>query len=314
MRTGINIKAKTISPILVLLLSLSLVINSCQQQSPAPLDKRLKVVATTSLVGDVVSQVGGDKISLEVLLPMGTDPHSFSPSPKDASMVTDASIVFANGVGLEEFLKPLMESTGGSSKVVEVSNGIVYRNIVEQDSRNKQPVDDPHTWMDPNNIIIWVDNITKALSEKDPNNAEFYLENARNYQEKLRELDKWIASEVSIVPDQNRKLVTDHMVFGYFADRYGFTQVGAIIPGFSSLAEPSAQDIAQIEDEISSMGVKAIFIGVGMNSSLAQRIADDTGTQLVYLYMHSLSDKRGKAQSYIDFMQYDVTTIVDALK
>jgi ABC-type Zn uptake system ZnuABC Zn-binding protein ZnuA len=311
---GIIIKAKLISPILVLLINLSLVINSCQQKSSAPLDTRLIVVATTSLVGDVVSQVGGDNITLEVLLPMGTDPHSFSPSPMDASKVTDASIVFANGVGLEEFLKPLMESTGGSSKVVEVSNGIVYRSIVEQDSRNNQPVDDPHTWMDPNNILIWVDNITKALSEKDPNNAEFYMENAQNYQEKLRELDKWIASEVSIVPEQNRKLVTDHMVFGYFADRYGFTQEGAIIPGFSSLAEPSAQDIAQIEDEIRSMGVKAIFIGVGMNSSLAQRIAYDTGTQLVYLYMHSLSDKEGKAGSYLDFMHYDVTTIVDALK
>ena len=92
------------------------------------------------------------------------------------------------------------------------------------------------------------------------------------------------------------------------------TQVGAIIPGFSSLAEPSAQDIAQIEDEIHSMGVKAIFINVGMNSNLAQRIADDTGTQLVYLYMHSLSDKGGVADNYIDFMRYDVTTIVDALK
>jgi ABC-type Zn uptake system ZnuABC Zn-binding protein ZnuA len=314
MSTGIIIKTKTISPIIVLFICLSLVINSCQQQTPAPLDTRIKVVATTSLVGDVVSQVGGDNISLEVLLPMGTDPHSFSPSPIDASKVTDASIVFANGVGLEEFLKPLMESTGGSYKLVEVSDGIVYRSIVEQDSGNNQPVDDPHTWMDPNNVIIWVDNISKALSEKDPNNAEFYLQNARNYQEKLRGLDKWIASEVSIVPEQNRKLVTDHMVFGYFADRYGFTQVGAIIPGFSSLAEPSAQDIAQIEDEIRSMGVKAIFIGVGMNSSLAQRIADDTGTQLVYLYMHSLSDKGGKAESYLNFMQYDVTTIVDALK
>jgi ABC-type Zn uptake system ZnuABC Zn-binding protein ZnuA len=279
-----------------------------------PQDTRLKVVATTSLVGDVVSQVGGDKISLEILLPLGTDPHSFSPTPMDASKVTDASTVFANGVGLEEFLKPLMESTGGSSKIVNASDGIVYRSIVDEDSRNNQPVDDPHTWMDPNNIIIWVDNIAKELSDKDPKNAGYYMKNAQNYQAKLQELDKWIVSEVSVVPDQNRKLVTEHMVFGYFADRYGFTQVGAIIPGFSSLSEPSAQDIAQIEDEIRSMGVIAIFIGVGMNSSLAQRIADDTGTQLVPLYMHSLSEMGGKAENYLDFMRYDVTTIVDALK
>ena len=148
----------------------------------------MKVVATTSLVGDVVSQVGGDKISLEVLLPLGTDPHSFSPTPRDASKITDASIVFANGVGLEEFLKPLMENTGGSSKVVEVSQGIVYRSLMEEDSRSKQPTDDPHTWMDPNNVIIWVDNITRALSEKDPDNAEYYLENGQSLPGKITEI------------------------------------------------------------------------------------------------------------------------------
>lgn len=302
------------SPALMLILIMTLGLTSCQQQSSFAQGDGLKVVATTSLVGDVVSQVGGDKISLEVLLPLGTDPHSFTPTPRDASIIADATIVFANGTGLEEFLKPLMDSVGGSSKVVEVSQGIIYRSLVEEDSRSKLPVDDPHTWTDPNNVIIWVDNIIRALSEQDPNNTAYYLKNGQNYQAKLRDLDKWIHLEVVKIPEQNRKLVTDHLVFGYFADRYDFTQVGAIIPGFSSLAEPSAQDIAQIEDEIHSMGVKAIFISVGVNANLAQRIADDTSTQLVFLYMHSLSDKGGEADSYIDFMQYDVTSIVNALK
>jgi ABC-type Zn uptake system ZnuABC Zn-binding protein ZnuA len=300
--------------ILIVAICLSLSINSCQSQAGDSLDTRLNVVATTSLIGDVVSQVGGDKVSVDVLLPLGTDPHSFSPTPMDASKVSEADLVFANGAGLEEFLAPLMESTGGASKVVEVSDGIVFRTMVDEDSRNNQPVDDPHTWMDPNAVKVWVDNISRALSTLDPDNTTNYSQNAKNYQAQLDVLDDWIQEKVSEIPEDNRKLVTDHLVFGYFADRYGFTQVGAIIPGFSSLAEPSAQDIARIEDDIRALGVKAIFSGVGVNWSLAQRIADDTNIQLVYLYMHSLSDRDGPATNYLDFIRYNVASIADALK
>lgn len=293
---------------------LALVISSCQQPASLAQGTGMKVVATTSLVGDVVSEVGGDKIQLGVLLPLGTDPHSFSPTPRDASIIADAAIVFSNGVGLEEFLKPLMDNIGGASKVLELSQGIVYRSLVEPDSRSKLPTDDPHTWMDPNNVIIWVDNIVRALSAEDPANEAYYVKNGKNYQAKLKDLDTWIRSEVSTIPEQNRKLVTDHLIFGYFADRYGFMQVGAIIPGFSSLAEPSAQDIAQIEDAIHSMDVKAIFINIGINVNIAERIANDTGTQVVLLYMESLSDKGSGAGNYLDFMNYDVSKIVNALK
>ena len=168
--------------------------------------------------------------------------------------------------------------------------------------------------MDPNNVIIWVDNIVRALSEQDPKNTAYYQKNGQSYQAKLKELDSWIRLEASILPEQERNLVTDHLVFGYFSDRYGFSQVGAIIPGFSSLAEPSAQDIAQLEDAIKTMGVKAIFINIGVNANIAQRISEDTGTRLVSLYMHSLSDTGGAADNYLDFMRYDVTSIVNALK
>jgi ABC-type Zn uptake system ZnuABC Zn-binding protein ZnuA len=302
--------------LLVLLLVFGMLISlpSCQQTPSISNGSGLKVIATNSLIGDVVSQVGGEKVSVEVLLPLGSDPHSFSPAPQDTAKIADADIVFANGVGLEAFLKPLMDSIGGSTKVVEVSDGISYRTTASESPRDKQPVDDPHTWMDPNNVIIWVDNIVRALSEQDPNNANYYLENGQAYQAKLRELDTWIRSEVSLIPEQDRKLVTDHLVFGYFSDRYGFSQVGAIIPGFSSLAEPSAQDIAQIEDAIKAMGVKAIFVNIGTNANIAQRISEDTGTKLVSLYMHSLSDKGGEAGNYIDLMRYDVTSIINGLK
>ena len=289
-------------------------ITACQQSSSITPEGWMKVITTTSLIGDVVSNVGGEKISVDVLLPLGTDPHSFSPTPKDAAKLADARLVFANGAGLEEFLKPLMDNVGGSSKVVEVSEGINYRTMVDEDSNSGKQVIDPHTWMDPNNVIIWVDNIIRALSEQDPDNAAYYQENGQTYQAKLRELDAWIRSEVSVVPKKDRKLVTDHTVFGYFSDEYGFFQVGAIIPGFSSLAEPSAKDIMMLQDAIQAMGVKAIFINVGANENLAQRISEDTRIQLVPLFMHSLSAHGGDAGNYLDFIRQDVTSIVDALK
>ncbi len=292
----------------------SLALNACMPLPAHKQDGKLLVVATTSLVGNVVHNIGGDRVTVEVLLPLGSDPHSFSPTPRDASKIADADIIFANGAGLEDFLKPLLESVGESSKVVEVSAGITLRSLIDEDAGSTKPGDDPHTWMDPNNVILWVDHIVQSLGEKDPGNASFYERNGKRYQDELSKLDSWIKSEVTLIPDQNRKLVTDHLVFGYFSDRYHFTQVGAIIPGFSSLAEPSAQDIAQIEDEISKMGVKAVFINVGQNANLAQRIASDTHTQIVFLYMHSLSAPGGAADNYLDFMRYDVAKIVEALK
>lgn len=313
-RSSRRININQYSPFLMLVFGLIMVLTSCQKKSSNSSVSDLKVIATTSLVGDVVSIIGGNKISVDVLLPLGADPHSFSPTPQDAADIVDADIIFANGVALEGFLKPLMDNLGGSSKVVEVSDGIKYRSIIDEESSSQQLVDDPHTWMDPNNVIIWVDNIVRALSEQDPKNAAYYQNNGQSYQAKLRDLDSWIRSQVSKLPKGERKLVTDHLVFGYFSDRYGFSQVGAIIPGFSSLAEPSAQDIAQIEDAIKKMGVKAIFINIGVNENIAQRISEDTGTVLVSLYMHSLSDKGEAADTYLDFIRYDVSSIVNALK
>ena len=300
--------------ILIIAISLIIILTSCQSRPTNPVENRINVVATNSLIADIVSQIGGEKISLEVLLPLGTDPHTFSPKPQDALKISNANIIFANGVGLEEFLQPLIENIGGSNKLVEISTGINLRTMADQESSNNSLVNDPHTWMDPNNVIVWVDNIVNALSEQDPENSEFYVENGQSYKLKLKDLDTWIGAEVSKLPEKDRKLITDHMVFGYFADRYGFTQVGAIIPGFSSLTEPSAQDIVQIEDSIRSMAVKALFINAGANQSIAQRISEDTGTQLVSLYMHSLTDKSGQAGNYIDFMRFNVTSIINALK
>jgi ABC-type Zn uptake system ZnuABC Zn-binding protein ZnuA len=299
---------------------------------------KLKVVATTTIVGDVVSQIGGDLIDLSILLPVGTDPHGFDPTPQDIAKVAEADLVFANGAGLEEFLDPLIESAGAEDKVIHVSEGIdflmsegdhdhdhegeehLYEHEGEEhhDEHEGEGHDheglDPHTWLDPNNVMVWVHNIEHELSEADPDNAQAYADNAEAYEAELETLDAWIREQVAQIPEENRKLVTDHTLFTYFADEYGFEQVGTLIPGYSTLAEPSAQELAQIEDTINDLDVKAVFVGNTVNPTLGERVTADTGTQLVFVYTGSLTASDGEVPTYLDYMRYNTTAFVNGLK
>lgn len=318
----------------VLLLTLSACSGAPATTSVASL--KLNVVATTTLVGDVVRQVGGDAIQLTVLLPVGIDPHSFEPTPQDAALLAEADLVIANGAGLEEFLDRLLESAARDVPVIHASEGIplmesheTHEHEGEEEHEEGEEYEgeehegeeghtheggDPHVWMDPNLVQVWVDNIEQALAKHDPSNTALFKANAEAYRKQLTELDGWIRQQVEQVPQNNRRLVTDHQSLGYFAARYGFEQTGAVFPGFTSLAEPSAQELAELEDAIKNLGVQAVLVGVTVNPSLAQRVAEDTHVQLVMFYTGSLSEADGPASSYLDFMRYNVGVIVEALK
>jgi manganese/iron transport system substrate-binding protein len=173
---------------------------------------------------------------------------------------------------------------------------------------------DPHTWFSPIGVMVWVTNTTNALVGLDPTHAAGYQARAQDYQQKLAQLDEWIKAQVAQIPPQDRKLVTDHLEFGYFADRYGFEQVGAVIPAFSTSAQPSAQEMAQLEDAIRLQGVKAVFVSNIVNDSLSKRVASDTGVHLVTLFDGSLGPAGSGAETYLDFMRYDTTAMAQALK
>jgi len=285
------------------------------QPAPAAQSSALQVVATTSIVADVVQQIGGDHFKVTTLLPLGSDPHSFQPSPRDMAMVADASVIFANGAGLEEFLQPLIENAGASARVIEVSNGIQLLDAPPGEiEAGEAQSGDPHTWVDPNNVLIWVENIQAALSELDPANAVDYQANAERYKSALQSLDAWIVEQVATIPPENRVLVTDHLVYGYFAERFGFEQIGAIIPGFSTISSPSAKDVAAIESAIQAHKVKAVFVSESTNPTLVQRVSEDTGVALVRLYHGSLSEPGGPAATYIDMLRFNVSAMVDALR
>ncbi|MBN1933094.1 MAG: zinc ABC transporter substrate-binding protein [Anaerolineae bacterium] len=278
--------------------------------------KKLQVVATTSMVGDVVRNVGGDLIELTMLVPLGSDPHAFVPTPQDMAGVADAHVLFANGLGLEEFLPNLLKGVGGSLPVIPVSYGIEPHQGEHEEAHqgdHREGVD-PHTWLDPNHVMTWTHNIAGALSALDPAHAEAFAANAEAYIVRLQDLDAWIETQIAEIPEANHKLVTDHTAFGYFAARYGLEQVGAVFPGYSSLSEPSAQELAQLEDAIREAGIKAVFVGLTVNPDLAERVVQDTGARLVFLYTGSLSDAAGPASDYISYMRYNVVAIVDALR
>lgn len=284
--------------------------------------EKLKVVATTNIIADVIERVGGDRVDLTALVPQGADPHTFEPTPRDVAAVSAAHVVFANGAGLEEFLGSLLESAGATEHTVYLAHGIeLYEtehdeegDVEEGEEEHAHEEGDPHLWTDPNNVMVWVDTIQAALEMLDPEHAAVYEANAEAYTAELETLDAWIRDQVAQIPPERRRMVTDHQLFAYFTEAYGFEQVGAVIPAYSTMAEPSAKELAALEDAIRELDVRAVFVGSTVNSSLAQRVAEDTGTRLVPLYTGSLSEQGGPADTYIDYMRYNVQAIVDALK
>ena len=295
--------------------------------NPVSQSDKIKVVASTTMVGDVVRQVGGNFIELTVLFPVGTDPHTFEPRPQDAAAIADAQIVFLNGFELEHALEPVIESNS-TGLVVEVSDGIdpLQFSVLEvqgqdefqQEEGEGHPHEhsgaDPHTWMDPNLVIIWVTNISDALSNLDPQHAASYQANAEAYTEQLTELDAWIRTEVDKIPPEDRTLVTDHENLAYFIQRYGFTLSGLIVDSLSTNASPSAKELAALTDIITTQNVKAIFIGSGVNPSIADQVANDTGIKVITVKTESLGEDGSDTATYILYMKTLVKTIVDGLQ
>jgi len=296
---------------------LVVMLAACTSSSPPQNSAKLQIVATTSIVADVVSIIGGEAIELTVLLPANGDPHTFEPRPADIAKVNAADTVFISGAGLEVFLDTLLENAGQAA-IVSVSAGLPL--LAAGDEHGEDPdhagqeVNDPHVWFDPTNVMVWASNIAAALSELDPPNASLFAANAAAYQSQLAELDAWIFEQVQQIPAGQRVLVSDHAVFGYFGQRYGFELAGAVVPGFSTLAEPAAQEFARLQDTLRELKVSAIFVGIAANPTLAERLAEDSGIALVFVYTGGLSAPDGPAASYLDMMRFNTAAIVAALK
>jgi ABC-type Zn uptake system ZnuABC Zn-binding protein ZnuA len=312
----------------------------------------LRVVATTSIITDVAQQVGRDLVAVESLIPPDSDVHAFQPTPADVVKVAQADVILVNGAGLEAFLGGLMENVGGVTPVV-VSNGISMLPFGEHEHDEATPaadeadehvgllgddgvcedahteeaetaaVDeeehehgscDPHVWTDPANIMVWADNIAAAFATADPEHATQYADNAAAYRAELETLDTEVRDTLASVPEDRRIFVTNHDFMSYFAHTYGFTVVGVVIPGGSTLAEPTPQDLAALIQTIRAENVPAVFMEISSNPNLAAMVAQEAGVTVVTsLYSGSLSDASGPASTYLDYMRYNARTIADAL-
>ncbi len=304
---------------------LALFLTACTADRATEDEAGLQVVATTTLVGDAVRIVGGEQIRLTVMLPAGGDPHGFNPTPQDVTRAANADAVFINGLDLEEFMAEMLENADSEMNIVAVSDRIEANEFADaQDEQDAEHEDadaehshgafDPHVWWNPLNVAVWADNIARELARLDPENAAVYGENAAAYQQQLEELDTWIQEQVTQIPTAQRILVTDHDSLGYLETTYGLEIIGTVFPGLSTQADPSAQELAQLTEAIQAFNVPAVFVGSTVNTQLAEQVAHETGVQVIVIYTDSLSDENGVAGSYLEFMRWNITTIVSALR
>lgn len=281
-------------------------------------DGRLRVVATTTQIGDFAANVGGDLISLTVLLKPNQDAHDFDPSPSQIRALERANVVLRNGIGLDSFVSKALGSS--SARVVIVSEGITLREAADADSDDADASfeaagRDPHVWFSVANARAMVRNVRAALATADPPNAAAYEANEARYMTALTELDARIRQQVQGLRPECRKLVTNHDTLGYYAEAYGLTVVGSVIPGGSTGAQPSASDIADIVRKIKEQRVPAIFAETSLNPALIRQVGREAGVKVVDdLYGDSLGTKGSDGATYIKMMDANTAKIVGALR
>jgi ABC-type Zn uptake system ZnuABC Zn-binding protein ZnuA len=293
--------------VLVFLLAGALI--ACTERSAAStqVEQAPDILTTSTVLADIARNIAGDRLVIDSLLPAGMDPHSYQPTPQDTARLSKADVLIVNGAGYERFLDSLLENAGEGSTQIEASTGLALRSDPEHGV-------DPHLWLDPNNIVAYVENIREGLTHFDPDGSQIYQSNADAYVAQLEDLDKWIHGQIMQIPPDRRVLVTNHGALGYFAERYEFAVVGTILESFSSDASPSARQMAAMIDQIRQSEAPAIFLDASDNPALAQQIAADTGVKVVTdLHLESLTDG-APAGTYIQMMKHNVTRIVNALK
>jgi zinc/manganese transport system substrate-binding protein len=257
--------------------------------SSASSDGKLEVVATTTHIGDWVRAVGGEEVAVHQMLVPNTDPHDYEPRPSDVQAAARAALVFASGDDLDHWIEEIVTDGGGDAPVVDLSATV------------SDPLPgDPHWWHDPGNVEAVVREISARLQEADPVHRRVFQRNASAYLERLDRLDLGIARCIDSVPPAQRKLVTDHDAFGYFARRYGIAVVGAVIPAQAAQAQPSAQDVDELAQLIEREGVQAIFPESSLGSKVAEAIARQTGASTEHsLYGDSLGPADSEGGTYL---------------
>ncbi len=272
--------------------------------SAARAQDRLNVVASFSILGDFVRNVGGERVGVTTLVGPDSDVHVYTPAPADAKKIADARLLIINGLGLEGWLPRLLQSSGSKAPIIIATKGIAPL---------KSGSDaDPHAWQSVANAKIYITNIRDALGAADPANAETYRGNAEVYLTKLDALDREVSEAIAQIPASRRKVISTHDAFGYLASAYGIEFIAPL--GVSTESEASARDIAGIIGQIRAAKIPAVFLENISDPRLIRRISAETGARVGgTLYSDSLTGEKGDAPTYIDMVRHNIRALTSAL-
>jgi len=294
----------------------------------AQTDSPIKVVASFSILGDIVQQVGGDRVHLTTLVGPDGDAHVYQPTPADARSVAETKLLIVNGLGFEGWMERLTEASGYKGRVVTATAGIVPLQMEEAEEQHEAETEqkaeegghadhdhgeiDPHAWQSLANARIYVRNITDGLAAADPAGAETYRGNAARYLKEIDSVEAQIREMVASLPAERRKVVTSHDAFGYFSAAYGIELLAPV--GFSTDAEASAGDVANLIRQIEQEQITAVFVENISDRRLIDQIVRETGARIGgTLYSDALSKADGPAGTYLDMMRHNIQTLVAAL-
>lgn len=275
----------------------------------ASAQSKIKVVATFSILGDLVSQVGGENVDLSVLVGPDADAHTYQPRPTDARTLAGAQALVSNGLGFEGWIDRLAKAAPFKGRAIVASKGAATIEAGAAHGHNHAHGPDPHCWQDVACIRRYVANIAQGLAEADPANAAAYRDRAAAYDKRLADLDQWIRAEIGKVPAAQRKAITGHDSLGYFAKAYG---VQFLAPrSYNTESEPSAKDVAALIRQVREQHIKALFVENMTNPSMVEQIARESGAVVgVRLYSDALSKPGGPAATYEAMMRHNVTALV----
>ena len=273
---------------------------------------KIKAVASFSILGDMVQQVGGDRIELATLVGPDGDAHVFEPTPADAKTLAGAQILFMNGLAFEGWMDRLEKSSGFKGKVVVASEGVSPRTMTEEEDGKAEEITDPHAWQSLANGKLYVANIRDGLIAADPDGKAIYEANATKYLDEIAQEDEAVKAALAKLPEDRRKIITSHDAFGYFGAAYGLKVIAP--EGVSTEAEASAKDVAKIIRQIKAEHIPAVFMENITDHRLLDQIAKETGAKIGgTLYTDALSPPDGPAPTYLDMFRNNVGALTAAL-
>jgi len=266
-----------------------------------------KLVATASMISDIAQNIVGDKFEVATIVPIGKDPHTYEPTPGDATMVAYADVIFKNDLTFEGWLLKLITNSGTKADVVKVTEGVsIIKSLTYANSA------DPHAWMNASNGIIYAENIKNAMVKYDATNKDFYENNFKVYQEKLQKMDQYIQDQILTIPEQQRILITSHDAFQYYGRKYGI-RLESIL-GTSTDAQAQTSDYTKVDKVIRESGVPAVFIETTVNPKMLQQLAESNDITIGgSLFSDSIGSKDSAAPNYLTMLKYNTDVIVKAL-